>query len=210
MASVEILGTTEEKWPDKEVGPWALRLTTAIVDDRPAVVGVELYAVDPELIRQNAQGWPTLAAHLVPRVTERITTAGMRVPLAERLAAYLARTKKSDEIIANAAPDQIPARWREFARERLASIKHAESARRGRPPLYGREHFERVAAVYNEALRSGAMPPLGAVARAWTVSESTAAKWVSRCRRTFGLLPPTTPGRAAGWSVGVPTEEEES
>jgi hypothetical protein len=71
-----------------------------------------------------------------------------------------------------------------------------EEPKRGRPPAYGPDHFVEVAHVYREAFARG-RAPTRAVAQQFHVSESTAAKWVARCRRPeLGLLPPTTRGRA--------------
>lgn len=71
----------------------------------------------------------------------------------------------------------------------------SESERRkpGRPPLHGPEHFKRVAEVYSDAWKAG-KAPTQAVVRRFTVSASTAAKWISRARRE-GYLGPTTQGK---------------
>lgn len=68
-------------------------------------------------------------------------------------------------------------------------------AGRGRPPVYDAGHWSLVATTYLDALGSGA--PTATVAERFSVSRSTAAKWVARCR-DHGLLPPTTRGVAGG------------
>lgn len=68
------------------------------------------------------------------------------------------------------------------------------SKRRGRPPKYDRRHWEDVAKTYREAYVKN-RTPTRAVARRWDVTESTAAKWVAKCR-SLGLLPPTRRGKA--------------
>jgi hypothetical protein len=70
----------------------------------------------------------------------------------------------------------------------------SERTGRGRPPKYGLDHFEDVARVYRGAFARNRTPTRG-VARHFEVTESTAAKWVARCR-ALGLLPKTTRGRA--------------
>ena len=65
---------------------------------------------------------------------------------------------------------------------------------RGRPPKYGPEHFEEVARVYRGAFARNRTPTRD-VARHFDVTESAAAKWVTRCRE-MGLLPTTTRGKA--------------
>ena len=82
-----------------------MRLTFGIVSDRPAVVGVELYAIDPEQIAQVVPGWPERhgsASTEFPAVPEPISSTGVRVPLGELLAEFLAGAKRSAWIAANA------------------------------------------------------------------------------------------------------------
>lgn len=64
---------------------------------------------------------------------------------------------------------------------------------RGRPRLYGLQHYQEVSRVYAEAWHRGD-PPTKAVAGWGNVSDSTAAKWVSKARE-LGFLGPTTKGR---------------
>ena len=65
---------------------------------------------------------------------------------------------------------------------------------------HGPDHWLKVAAIYREAygLRSARKRggPTTAVAQAFNVPYSTAARWVSRCRNEFGLLPKTKKGQA--------------
>jgi hypothetical protein len=59
----------------------------------------------------------------------------------------------------------------------------------GRPPLYGRDHFEKVARIYLEHQASGGRAPTKAVADQMAGgSKSTAAKWVARARE-LELIP---------------------
>lgn len=80
--------------------------------------------------------------------------------------------------------------WRESAAARaLAAAGEASIGKRkpGRPPLYDRAHFERVANVY----KKGGRAPTKAVAEHFGVSKATAAKWVAKTRGEFpDLLPP--------------------
>jgi hypothetical protein len=71
-------------------------------------------------------------------------------------------------------------------------------ARAGRPPMYGPDHFAKVAAVYTTAHRAG-KHPTKAVADHFHVARSTAAKWVARCRSPkLGLLGDTVKRKAGG------------
>ncbi|MHB1988905.1 MAG: hypothetical protein ACYCSF_13145 [Acidimicrobiales bacterium] len=194
MADVEILTTTEQRWPGKD-GPWTLRLTFAIVDDRPGVVAVELYAVDTPRIKKAVSGWPGLL--IKPAATSSITTTGIRVPLAEMLSNYLATRRGRDAII-SASPG-LPASLR---KETTSRRQQSALAKRGpgRPALYGPDHYKEVAAIYTDALRSG-RTPTAAVARQKQVSQSAATKWVANARG-LGLLPQTAKGKAAAWPAG--------
>lgn len=84
-----------------------------------------------------------------------------------------------------------------FSKELQAKAKRAEVAytKAGRP-RYPQDHWQRVADVYAEAYAAGEYPTR-AVAEAFTVSPSAAAKWVSRCRQK-GLLGPTEQRKAGG------------
>ena len=60
-----------------------------------------------------------------------------------------------------------------------------------------REHFEAVARIYEAALlKPGRKRPTTAVKEHFSVSYSTATKWVGRAR-DFGFLPTTTPRKPA-------------
>jgi len=70
--------------------------------------------------------------------------------------------------------------------------------RRGRPPgvTHGPEHWQRVAELYKQARVLG-KNPTEFVAEKMPCGWSTAATWISRCRRMDPpLLPPTTQGKA--------------
>jgi transposase len=58
------------------------------------------------------------------------------------------------------------------------------------------EHYEQVAEVYDEAIEAGD-PPTQAVADAFGVPYTTAARWVRRAR-ALELLPPPRPGLPLG------------
>ncbi len=192
----EVLSAVEERWPDPNEGPWTLRLTFGIVRDRPAIVAVEVYAADPEAIRAAMpKRWPGLA--LPPLGEAPITSTGIRIPLAEKLAEYVTTREVRDRLISKAPT--LPKPIREQAAKRLRTLERSKPEPRGpgRPPQYGDEHFEKVAAIYTAALRLGD-PPTLAVAEDFVVSKSTAAKWIARAREK-GLLPETAQGKAAAW-----------
>ena len=194
----EIIGTRESRWPDPAAGPWALRLTFGVAEGRPAVVGVEIYAVDPAAIAAAAQGWPKMPSQWFGDPVP-VTTAGIRIPLAERLRLYLADARRSAEIrrdAATAPPWLTLEEYRAQGERTLRALGRAPGSR-GRPPVLTLEHFQAVADVYSAASRAG-RSPVKAVAQEFKVPHSTAAHWVERARKRFGLLPPTTPGKASG------------
>ena len=63
------------------------------------------------------------------------------------------------------------------------------------------EHYEQVAEIYDEAVEVGD-PPTSALAEAFGVPYSTAARWIRRAR-ALGLLPPPRGGVVRG-NVGPP------
>lgn len=174
------------RWPDPERGPYMLRLTSALIDGRPQIVGVELWGDDPTLY--SAMGDPILA----PESETGITSVAIRLPLGELLARVLDDYAHVSELIAKAEAASDPLQASVKAHQATVD---ASPVHRGRRPMYGLPHFARVARIYADAMARGQRPTT-AVAKWGQVNKSTAAKWVARAR-TLGLLPPTTRGRAA-------------
>lgn len=82
-------------------------------------------------------------------------------------------------------------------RVELEAVAVPSTGTPGRPRLYDEDHFRAIAALWREA-HSRRENPTKAVADAFHVSRSTAAKWVSRARHEHHLLPATTQGRPGG------------
>lgn len=202
MNGATILSTVS--YPPTPDRPWTVRITYALIDGKPAVGAVEVYAVDPDAIRAADPHWPHLDHR--PPTAQPITSIGLRLPLGTMLSAYIARRRRTADIVA-AAPS-FPPNLRRSARKVLRQINSAAPERpRGRPPLYGREHYEDVAATYLDALASG-RPTTQAVAARFGVSDSAASKWVATARHTWGLLPRTSKGRSAGWPASQRKERK--
>jgi hypothetical protein len=161
------------RWPDSDKGPYAVALETKVVDGRYEVVSLAIRSVDesaPTPIRSNLRD----------------------LRLRELLDAHLA-TIKASRVSDTARSWGNPLNAPEFARARR--VLADQPKRSGRPRLYDREYFEKVAQVYTHAIPFGR--PTRAVADKWEVSLPTAKKWVARCRSDeFKLLPKTTRGRA--------------
>jgi hypothetical protein len=63
-------------------------------------------------------------------------------------------------------------------------------------PVYDSAHWEAVRDAYKEHSLDGSPSPTADVAGDFDVDYSTAAKWISRLRNEFGMLPKTTQGKA--------------
>ena len=174
-------------WPDEVKGPYRIEIHLAIIRGRLECVGLLIGHLagwppdeDPSKAKELAEPRP-IPASLLRQISLPDLIGDDFLPI------ILADEAASD-----------PAQWLEGyqdtpqrAARALASLE-ARGARRGRkghPP----EHFVEVAAVYRDAYRFR-RPPTQAVADHWTVSKSTAAKWVAKARDR-GLLPPTSRGK---------------
>jgi len=180
----------ERKYPDSSSGPWALRVVVESVAGRPAVVGVELWAADRR--RDRTPGFdkeftfPSNALDPNGPVVP-ISAEGIRLPLGRLLNEWKAKNAADLKHKAEAFGPEVA----EFYRT-LYSVLDGPVGRR---PVYDRNFFQEVARVYKMAVTMGDNPT-EAVMKWKTVSKSTAAKWVARARNEFGLLPPTTRGKA--------------
>ena len=178
-----------------------LRLSFAIVDGRPEVVGFELWRADP-----RTQPWRNYDDVRQMRFRDNcfdvkqerpIATSDLRAPLQRFVNDWLSDHKQTVEHILGSPV--ASAQWKRRVRKAQKKIDSLAAPRPGRKPVYDRDHFEKVAAVYRQALRER-KPPTKAVADCpeWgPVDVSTAAKWVSRACHEFGFLPLTTQGKPA-------------
>jgi hypothetical protein len=126
----------------------------------------------------------------VPTNVEPLTSAGIRVPLGELVAAVRASFADGFAELAESddSRDELVERARIYAAD-----KRGGRGRKGLPV----EHYEEVAQVYREeyATAEGRPKPTEAVRRHFNVGKSSAAKKVARARE-LGLLGPARPGRA--------------
>ncbi len=157
---------------DHGCGPWLVTMKLAEVNGRLECASITLSVDD-------------FPQHVVNASTSRDLPFGLLLDMV-RATNSLPGTYTEDEGERERRRRAVHRAW-----ERARS-KH----RGGRPPEYGAEHFLAVAECYREAFERG--NPTQAVAAKWQVQTSTAAKWVSRARNEFGLLAPTTRGKAAG------------
>lgn len=168
------------RWPDDD-GDLEVTLHFAEGEGRGECIGVDLrtfrWAGDPYPPRKLPGSEP-----------RPLTTADLR---GLRLGELVERGRAS--VFRALTEPSRDAEWDE-APWAAGQLEPWQPRGRGRPPLYGPEHFAEVARVYRDAFARG-RKPTRAVAQRFSVTQATAAKWVARSRQ-MGYLPPTARGRA--------------
>ena len=83
MEAPEILGRSDFTYrPADGSGPWRVRLTMALVEGHPAVVGVEMFGVDPRHVVAELPNAPErVLARGSPPLTAPISATDIRLPL---------------------------------------------------------------------------------------------------------------------------------
>jgi hypothetical protein len=190
---VEYLDSHSDRWPDDGgPAPWQLTFHWAVVDGRPECVGLDIRSFQEERSEKERK-----VKRLPGTDPEPIRATTLRKLDLGRLLDEAREDHKALMQWAATYGKGVEAALRKRALEVLPVFEEGgDRSRGGRPPLHGPDHFEKVARTYIEALTHG-RPPLKAVAAWGSVSASTAAKWVARCRE-LGLLGPTTQGKAGG------------
>jgi hypothetical protein len=130
---------------------------------------------------------------------DEVSARGLReVPLGEIMAAVgaqLAGAGDYDSALHKAVAQH-------YAKQMLEGTAHEFSGRPARPGPSGwpREHYERVAATYREALVKAPKAPVEFVRAAMHTTEPTARRWI-KTARDKGLLGESMPGRAGEKAV---------
>lgn len=169
---VEIIGQQ-----DLQVGSHAVRLTFGILGDRPELVGVEMWAIPkPTKGKWNSQLQPDLAPGATP---ERIKATSLRLRTDTLTKEWANKSRAVAKMLARPERTDIPKKWTDNALELLDQTSHMR--RGGRPPLYSPDDYREVLKVYREA-RTARRPAYRAVAKYKNVSESAAAKLVSKAK----------------------------
>ncbi|MFZ0059392.1 MAG: hypothetical protein WAL35_05035 [Acidimicrobiales bacterium] len=211
MEAPEILARSDFTYrPEDGSGPWRVRLTMALVDGHPAVVAVEMFGVDPRHVAAELPNAPerVLWPADLPAFTAPISATDVRLPLARLREAWERETYRRAVHVRDVDSWKMTATARAYA-ARIVELFDDAPSPGGRPPKYGRAHFEKVAALYNFADSTGRDPTRYVVAE-WKRREgikigySTAQKWIARCRRDFDppLLPPTGRGKVVSGEPG--------
>jgi len=185
-------------WPDSSKGPYRLRFWVGRVDGRPAIVGVELWGVDPIVTPwpgglDEDPPWPSLK----PRDTA-VTAAAIRLPLGklldfhvEWLRTYARAARRLREQL-EAAGEAVDPGHEERVKAFEARHSGPRSGRTGRKRMT-RDRLEEVAAIYLEAAELGARAPSLAVAEHFGAQRATVRTWVRRAADA-GLLSKGHPG----------------
>jgi hypothetical protein len=203
--------TSKMLWPDQDDGPFRLRLYWGIVDGQVECVGIELTSVrnpdmpwdanygdpdDPDTWRQMQEPGNWSPSKDFPFKPTPVTSSLLR---SLNLASIVGDTKEwtadFHEYFLTKHPELLADLNRDISRreEQLEAVERLRGKkRRGR---YGPDHWASVARTYLRSLPTGA--PTEAVAEKFSVSKSTAAKWVRKAR-DLEFLGETQKGKAGG------------
>lgn len=187
-------------WPDVRRGPWFIAGHWAEVDGRPEVVGLELWkGVEPNGVHaassyRRVKGVPLEGVGASD--LKALPVAAILARLWEHQRRQVeAQVDQAEERLAQGDLSESHRQMWELVREQEATTQF-RGERSSRARRDDEAHFAEVAAIYRQA-HQNRRPPTKAVAEEFTVSHSTATKWVARARG-MGLLGPTKPGKAGG------------
>lgn len=174
-------------WPDEGKGPYRLALHFAVVEGRLECVGLEVGHRSEARMEFGPDSF----------ALKPITSTLLRdIRLGELVERYIQDPNFEWRLEHDAAATEYLPEFEEImtrASQVLETLVSAKQKKpRGRPALPP-EHYVDVARIYTEAYQRG-LKPTKAVQEELSVSKSTAAKWVSRCRE-LGLLPLTRRGK---------------
>jgi len=169
-------------WPDEHTGPWLIQVMWAPVNGRREPVGLEIRSC-----RGRDDPWPPELPACDQSPPVLTTTVLRKLPFAT-IVADLRRENAEGDIGFYDSLEGQPG----FDRATLQRLKAAAAAEMAAPRRETGQLSE-VAAVYRQAWEDG-RSPTQAVADHFSISQSAAAKRVSRARQV-GYLPLTTRGR---------------
>ena len=170
---------SEFGWPDPIRGPWLVRVDWREIGGRM------------ECVAFSIEEWDESEPHIITAQMMRELPIGALIQHARQSEAG-ASAVVSDLYFAE-GDRETAAQMRLAGRQFSTPKGHGKT---GRPHMYGKDHYQAVAAVYTAAWRDGESPTQ-AVRDAFTVSASTAARWVRECR-SLGILGQTTQGKSGG------------
>ena len=170
------------RWPHREAGPYQVAIRLAKVAGRLEVVEIAVGSVKDDLPISGAKLRELRVAELAAEVADVYLRLGVDLGDVELVNAS---ELGPDFGMAGGRPE-FEHEFAERDRELLATVPRA--------PV--RSPASEMVRIYDEAFQRH-QPPTKAVAAAFGISYSAAAKRVATARRN-GLLPPTRQGRRAG------------
>lgn len=179
-------------WPDEDDPAWLIRLRWCLVDGRYEVSGFEMNAV-----RDNGILLTATLLRSVPLGSLIEKARRNQIAFKKESAVLLQRTQESRDTFAEIGyptDESLQYSLKELQQGILKEIEVLENP----PPRsrYDEEHWKLVTEVYDRAWAAGSAPTRD-VANHFCVTRTTAAKWVSNCRKR-GLLPQTQKTRPRG------------
>lgn len=157
--------SVERQWPSSQRAKWTVTLEFGFVAGRVQCIGFSVRS--------------TL-------VSESFTPALLRkIPIRKLIDEVLDNPTRELVQLAGLPPFNLLTDLASAGLEALRRPKSRAKAERGRPVVYGSEHYARVAEIYRASSRA----PTQTVADEFDVNRTTAANWVRRCRQ-LGLLNP--------------------
>ena len=186
LAIIESMATppreTDFLWPSPSAGPWWVKIWWRSQHGMPVPVGLSLKSwVTHE--ESRATGWHNALPGpeddvAFPAITGKMLRA---LPFGE----FIETTHQQYANLVN-----LPS-WRNWPGSAADRAALSSGRRVGTRDL-GDDHYEQVAQIYRDAVQQREKPTM-AVAQAFTISKSAAAKQVARARER-GFLPPTSRG----------------
>lgn len=189
----------ERLWPDPESGPFRLRLWFGKVDGRPAVVGVEMWGIEPagpmpwndwsiRSTARNADDNPFAFEPAPPLPDVAIGAAAIRLPLGAMLDGWTQGNKALGRaaIAWGAQPEAVAEAMEQFEGPKKKGARPLPDAL-----------LRTVAHYYTEAVEAGDRSPAKAVVRRFksddnrSVNPATARSWIAAARRRQILAIPS-------------------
>jgi hypothetical protein len=154
---------------ERVVNGHRVQLRFALVEGRLVCVGLE---IGPSLIPKDNGG--SVLNVVDDYELDALRSTDIRLPLRDLVDEAL-------EGAVTAAQGLRPETAARFGRHRAAAKEGLKKP--GRPPVYGDDHYQQVAKIYEDTLRSGRRDPLRAIMRELKVEKTAAASKVREARR---------------------------
>jgi hypothetical protein len=165
---------------ERRDGKRRVALRFALVEGRLVCIGVEI----GPLVKHNGENAEVFIVSDESEL-DPLRSTELRLPLRELIDEALEWVIIKDQDFAWMGSERA-AEWKKVVAPHNAAVRKGRK-KPGRPRQYGDDHYQKVAEVYEQELRSGGRAPLRAVMREFHVEKSTAASWVREAKR-LGFL----------------------